>query len=173
MFTSFTDYISSLLGYWKLDGNALNSNTAEHHGSVQGGAWDPDGALPHDLRIPQVQVAPLLDGICDMTNEYANAVPVAVSWNAPTTTAYLMHTGSSLWACFYPLTQATHAGPNWTALYLDRDWSRDALAQPADLTFEIYNTDTTAVREGNGVGDYVPSSTADNQWGGKFPRAAG
>ena len=108
-----------------------------------------------------------------MTNEYANAVPVA-SLDAPTTTAYLMHTGSSLWACFYPLTQATHAGPNWTALYLDRDWSWDALAQPADLTFEIYNTDTTAVRIGNGVGDYVPEQHGGQPVGRQVPvRAAG
>ncbi len=172
MLTSISGDYSSLAANWNLNGNAFDSSGG-NHGIVQGGAWRLDGAMPHDLRIPWVQVTPVLDAACNLTQEYANAIQVAVYWNAEPTTAYLLHNGSDLWACFTPLTPAGHLDLNWTAVYIDRNWSRHELAQPDDLTLEVHNNYTTAARQGDGLGDYAPSTTADGLWEGKFASISG
>ena len=61
-----------------------------HDGSLQGYvAFTNEGAIPRDIRIPQVSAAASLDGFCG-TTEYVTATQVTVDG----TTVRLMHTCS-------------------------------------------------------------------------------
>ncbi|MCC6188185.1 MAG: hypothetical protein IT318_04095, partial [Anaerolineales bacterium] len=170
---SYDGSMLGLVGNWQLNGNGLDLSGG-NNGTVVNGVWSLDGALPHDLTIPNVSVTPSLnDGLCNTSTEYANAAQVAVSWNAPLTTAYLLHNGTDLWVCFDHATPAGHSGLNWLAVYLDRGWGRDKFAQPDDLSLEMFNDNTFHHREGDGQGGFVNSSTPDGQWNGRYTANSG
>ena len=119
---------SSLLAYWKMDGNP-NDQTNHHNGTMQGSllgswSWVPGGALPHDIRIPQVSSTPTLDGICSTPPPTCGSVliftliPVtpgpACCWILPTTAwtlpSRMIFASTCSTAIRRPLTPATTPG---------------------------------------------------------------
>lgn len=170
MFVSFDgpQPLLNLIASWPFEGNA-DDPVNGIDGIVRGAAtFSNDGALPHDIRISQVAPTTALDGDCDLTTEYANAVQVTVGG----ADAYLMHTASDLWICFDNLAApATRA--NWIAVYLDADLSRVDPSQPDDLSLEITTNGTLQAREGDGVGGYTVTSAADGKWDAKYRNCCG
>ena len=65
MFQSFTSPPAGLLAAWDLDGDA-DDPVGGHDGTLVGVGyyWSNQGAVPHDIRIPQLAVTPSLDGHC-------------------------------------------------------------------------------------------------------------
>lgn len=162
MFTTFSAPLpSSLVGYWKLDGNADDAS-GEHDGTLHGGlgssSWVTDGGLPHDIRIPQVGTAPTLDGQC---GDYPNAAVVAVDGLYVS----LQHTATDLWACFNFYTSSNYTR---ASLLLDPTHDRLDPAQPDDIRFDVRDDDTLATYAGDDAGHWVITDTYDTQWGGAY-----
>ena len=65
---------------WRLNGDAADA--VGTNGTLLGGFYADDGAIPHDIRIPQRNVTPSVDGFCT-GSEYDGAMQVTVSNGAP------------------------------------------------------------------------------------------
>jgi len=159
MFQSIGRDLSGLLAEFPFDGSAMD--TAGGHVSVLVGqvSFGNEGALPHDIRIPNVSTGAVLDGACE-SDEYANAIQVTVDGTA----VLLMHTASDLWVCFADL----GAYGLSAALYLDALPTRLDPAQVEHLRFEVRNSNENVAREGDGEGGWVETSQADGLWEGKY-----
>ncbi len=161
---------AALLAEWRLNGDAADA-TNRFHGTVHGGAFVADGAIPRDIRIPQRNATLSLDGYCT-AGEYQGDTQVIVSNGAPEgtsrTTAHLLRTTTDLWICFEQVTAPTWSGDNWVAVYLDPNLSRHALAQPTDYTLELRSDGSKIARAGDGNGGYVATATISTQWDGKY-----
>jgi hypothetical protein len=161
---------STLLAEWRLNGDGADA-TNRFNGVVRGGFFVADGAIPRDIRIPQRNVAPGLDGYCT-PSEYGGATQVIVSNGSPEgtprTTAHLLRTASDLWICFEGLTVPTWSGDNWVAVYLDPDLSTSLLAQPNDYTLELRSDGSKIARAGDGNGGYTLTSAISSQWDGQY-----
>ena len=158
MFQSFNSPISGLLAEWDLNGDATDP-VGGHNGVLRGQAnFSNEGAIPHDIRIPQVSVTPLLDGHCSIIDEYAEATQVSVDG----TSVWLMHTSDDMWVCFDDLRETNL----WAQVFLDADYTRLDPAQPEHLVLEVKNDGTLQAREGLGTGIYTTTIQADGQWGG-------
>jgi hypothetical protein len=162
MFQSFGAPTPGLLAEWRFDGSASDLAGGHHGTTISAAAFSNDGALPHDIRIPQVSATPTVDGTC---SEYASATKVTVG-GAP---VLLMHTASDLWICADYLADTISD----LALYLDIDYSRLDPAQPDDLELAVLSTNTLRARAGNGAGGFVATTQADGQWSGNFKVCCG
>jgi hypothetical protein len=163
MFQAMGGPTLDLQAEWRLDGDAGDS-TGGNNGIVHGGLFTNDGAIPHDIRIPQRSVTPVLDGVCDTGGEYTGATQITVG-DAP---AYLLRTTTDLWVCFDQLAEPTQGHDNWAAVYLDANRSRDQLAQPSDLSLEAHSDGSLRARAGDGSGDYTVTTAANGKWDGKY-----
>jgi hypothetical protein len=158
MFQSFNSPISGLLAEWDLNGDAYDP-VGGHNGIMRGAAiFSNEGAIPHDIRIPQVSVTPVLDGICNTVSEYAGATKVSVD----ETNVWLMHTSDDMWVCFDDLRDNNL----WAQVYLDADYTRLDPAQTEHLLLEVKNDGTEQAREGLGTGAYGTTTQADGKWDG-------
>ncbi len=158
MFLSFNAPLPGLLAEWDLNGDATDP-VGGHNGIVRGQAnFSNEGAIPHDIRIPQVSVTPLLDGHCNTIDEYAEATQVTVNG----TSVWLMHTSDDMWVCFEDLRESNL----WAQVFLDVDYTRLDPAQPEHLLLEVKNDGTLQAREGLGTGIYTTTIQADGQWDG-------
>lgn len=166
--TLVAPYPSTLVGYWRLNGNALDQ-TGHHNGAERNFGMDDyyvnNGGLPKDIRIPQVSNTPSLDGVCGAT-EYANAITVSVD-GVPVT---LQHTDTDLWACFDFGTDSSYAG---TRLLLDPTHDRLDPAQTDDIRLEVHNDNTLAAYAGNDAGSWVITTTYDTRWHGEYSVGGG
>lgn len=168
MFQSFAAAQPGLLAEWPLNGNATDP-AGGHDGTEQNGYfYANEGAIPHDIRIPQLSVTPSLNGVCS-SSEYSNATKVSVDF----TEVWLMHTADDLWICFDSPTGLVN--PRF-AVYLDADYTRLDPSQPEHLLLELFSDDATQAREGDSAGGYTATSAADGLWdanysigGGEFP----
>ena len=159
---------AGLVSEWALNGNAAD-NTGYNDGTANYTVNVTDGAIPNELSIPQVGTSPTLDGLCGDTTEYNSAVQVvASSTYPPGTYVYLERTATDLWVCFNNLTAPAWSGDNWAAVYLDPQYTRDALAQPTQLSLEVHNNGTLQVRAGDSAGGYTATSAYNGEWDGKY-----
>jgi Peptidase family C25/Concanavalin A-like lectin/glucanases superfamily/Fibronectin type III domain/PQQ-like domain len=159
----------NLVSEWRLNGDATDSAGVNPGTPSSGVTAVIDGALPHDLRIPLVSSAPALDGACGADTEYNQAVALADSSVGPSqTSVYLERTSTDLWVCFDQLTPPTWMGDNWAAVYLDPNYSRDALSQPTDFSLEMHHDGSRRTRIGDSVGDYTTTTAYDSQWAGIY-----
>ena len=160
----------SLVAEWWLNGDGTDAIN-HFHGTVHGGFFASDGAIPHDIRIPQRTVAPSVDGYCT-SGEYQGDTQVIVSNGSPEgtprTTAHLLRTATDLWICFEGLTPPTWFGDNWAAVYLDPDLSRSPVSQTNDYTLELRGDGSKVARAGDGSGGYTPTSAINAQWDGQY-----
>jgi len=155
MFQSFNAPTTGLLAEWDLDGDAYDP-VGGHDGILRGQAvFSNEGAIPHDIRIPQVSITPGLDGFCN-TDEYANATQVTLDG----TSVWLMHTTDDLWVCFDDL----RVSNEWARVFLDADYTRLDPAQPEHLQLAINKDGTMYASEGLGTGIYTPTLQAEGQW---------
>jgi hypothetical protein len=155
--------ISGLLAEWRLDGNG-NDATGQHHGSLIGnGQYVNEGALPHDIRIPQVSNAPSLDGFCS-TSEYAGATQVTLDGSP----VWLQHTHHHLWICFENLGDTDKA-----YIYLDPQLTREDPAKKQHLALRIHDDDSTSALWGKGDGTYDDTVVADGKWEGRYATCCG
>ena len=123
----------NLMAEWPFGGD-LKDYAGIHNGTaVTTAVFQLDGAIPHDLHIPQVTLGtpPALDGICNTQTKYASAVQVFVGG----ATAYLMHTANDLWVCMTNLATPTYTD-YWAAVYLDVNHTRVDPAQPNHYSLE-------------------------------------
>jgi hypothetical protein len=170
MYQSFSGPQPGLLAEWRFNGT-LNDSAGSHNGIARDSAqYSTDGAIPHDIRIPQVNVTPTLDGYCDTSNEYANAMQVIVGGAS----AFLLHTSGKFWVCFSNLAAPTSGHDNWAAVYLDPNYTRLDPAQPDHLSLEVHSTGViTRTRQGTGSGQYIATSAFDGQWNGAYSNCCG
>ncbi len=160
MFQSVGHPTPHLLAEWFFDGNA-NDPVGGHHGVLQGqGEFGNEGAIPHDIRIPQVNVTPSLDGLCQTYSEYANAIQITVDGVG----AWLLHTAGDLWVCMSSLPDGVSSG----IVYLDAQYTRLDPAQPEHLMLQVNSSGTTGAFAGDGSGDYTATNAADGKWAGAF-----
>ncbi len=165
MFQSFGAAQPGLLAEWQFNGNA-NDAVGGHHGIVRGMvAWGNEGAIPHDIRIPQVSVTPALDGFCRTDSEYASATQVTVDGAG----VWLLHTASDLWVCFDGLA----TGQSSATVYLDAQYTRLDPAQPEHLALRVNSDGTLSALQGNGTGGWPPTTAADGKWAGVFLECCG
>jgi hypothetical protein len=159
---------SSLIGYWRLDGNA-SDETGDHDGTLQGSfgssQWINSGGIPHDIRIPQLAVTPSLDGQCSLA-EYDTAIGVSVG----AVQVYLMHTADDLWVCY-----DFYLDPDYqrAMLFLDPNHDRLDPAQPGDIRFEVHDDDSLVTQVGTGTGTYTPTNAYDGLWDGEYTVTGG
>jgi Peptidase family C25/Concanavalin A-like lectin/glucanases superfamily/PQQ-like domain len=170
MYQSFSGPQPGLLAEWRFNGT-LNDSAGGHNGIPHDSAlYSTDGAIPHDIRIPQVNVTPTLDGYCDTTNEYANAMQVIVGGAS----AFLLHTSGKFWVCLSNLTTPTSGHDNWAAVYLDPNYTRLDPAQPDHLSLEVHTTGViTRTRQGTASGQYIATTAFDGRWNGAFSNCCG
>ncbi len=156
MFQSFHAPTPGLLAEWDLDGDAYDP-AGDHDGTLQGSAiFSNDGALPHDIRIPQLGVTPNLNGDCN-PDEYALATEVSIDgW----THVWLMHTQDDLWICMDDLEESNE----WAQVFLDPGYTRLDPAQPEHLLLRINKEGDMEALEGDGTGIYTPTTQADGLW---------
>ena len=161
MFQSIGAYAPGLLAEWAFNGDATDS-TGFHDGTLQGAftSFYNEGAIPHDIRIPQVSVTPSLDGFC-YSSEYANATQVTVNG----TPIWLLHTDTDLWVCFDGLGSDTITS---ASVYLDATHSRMDPAQPEHVRLTVNDDDTTGAQVGTGGGVYSDTTSADGLWDGTY-----
>lgn len=165
MFLSFGTPQPGLLAEWHFNGNA-NDPVGGHNGTVRGQVtWGNEGAIPHDIRIPWMNVTPALDGFCRTDTEYASATQVTVDGAG----VWLMHTASDMWVCFDGLA----AGQSSARVYLDAQYTRLDPAQPEHLQLRVNSDGTLSAFEGTGTGGYTPTTAADGKWAGKFLECCG
>ena len=168
MFTYAESSEPHLRAEWRLDGDT-NDTTGAHDGILHGSgaSFINDGALPKDIRIPQVSNAPVLDGSCGAP-EYASSVGVTVL-DSPVS---LQHTADDLWICFNYLGDNNH----YASVFLDPEFTREDPSQVVHSWFRVDETNVRTSYAGNGIGSYVITPTLDLQWdahylisGGEFP----
>ncbi|HUK86793.1 MAG TPA: LamG-like jellyroll fold domain-containing protein, partial [Terriglobales bacterium] len=163
---------AGLVSEWRLDGSAADYTTNNNNGTAAAGTLPvTDGAIPHDLTIPQVSAAPTLDGSCGPTTEYNGAVQVVdSSSNPPGTYVYMLRTATDLWICFAELTVPPPAwtGDNWAAVYLDPNYTRDSVAQSSQLSLEMHRDGSRLTRSGDGAGGFAATTAYDTEWDGRF-----
>jgi hypothetical protein len=154
---------TNLVAYWRLNGNAADE-TGDHDGSVQGGlgssAWVTDGGIPKDIRIPQLSVSPVLDGLCS-ASEYGTAPTVSVNG----VEVALLHTATHLWACFDFYVSSNY---DRALLFLDLNHDRQDPAQPDDARFIVTNGNELIAEAGDGLGGWVPTTAYDGLWDGEY-----
>lgn len=162
MFVSYGSYQPYMRAEWPLNGDA-NDAAGYYHGTLVGTNYHftVDGAIPHDIRVPQVSTSPSLEGVC---SEYGTSAQIMVG----AATVYLMHTATDLWVCFEGLTAPGSVPDNWSAVYLDTTRTRTDLAQPEHLSLEVHSNLTRRTRQGNGTGDYTMTTSYDSQWDGVY-----
>jgi hypothetical protein len=165
MFQSFGAPHAHLLAEWSFDGNA-NDPAGGHNGILRGAVqFGNEGAIPHDIRVPQVSVTPSLDGFCHTDSEYANAIQVTVDGTA----VYLLHTADDMWVCFDGLGGLPGDTASRAAMvYLDADYTRLDPAQPEHIQLRVNSDGTTQAFEGAGDGNYTDTTQADGKWAGKY-----
>jgi hypothetical protein len=165
MFQSINSPMPGLLAEWDLNGNAYDP-VGGHDGILRGQViFSNEGAIPHDIRIPQVSVTPILDGHCNIVSEYTGATQVTVDG----TSAWLMHTDDDMWVCFDDLREENL----WAQVFLDVDYTRLDPAQPEHLLLEVKDDGTLQAREGLGTGTYTNTLQADGQWDGFYRECCG
>jgi hypothetical protein len=165
MFQSIDVPHPGLLAEWSFDGDAYDA-AGGHDGAMQGYyVFTNEGAIPHDIRIPQVSGTPTLDGNCDTGSEYANGTQVTVDG----TSVWLMHTASDMWVCFDDL----GADVESAHVYLDADYTRVDPAQPGHLLLEVKDDDTLRAQEGTGSNTYTDTVAADGLWDGEYTACCG
>jgi hypothetical protein len=164
MFQSYGAGTFGLLAEWSFDGDAsepVNGLDGIPVGTV---VYDNEGALPHDIRIPQVSQTPTLDGSCGVT-EYAGATRVTVDG----TGVLLLHSADDLWACFEDVGEEGKLA----AVYLDAEHTRLDPAQPNHLRLVVSEDGSTQATAGNGSGSYIPTTVADGRWEGVWLECCG
>jgi hypothetical protein len=159
-----------LLAEWPFGGDTLDYAHGHNGTGVASTIFQNDGAIPHDIRVPQVTLAttPALDGNCDTSTKYANATEVTVGG----TPVYLMHTATDMWVCFSGLLTST-AADNWAAVYLDVQHTRVDPSQSNHYSLEAHQDNTTLTRLGDGVGNYTVTTSLKGQWSGIYVNCCG
>jgi hypothetical protein len=166
MFQSLGASHPGLLAEWPFDGDA--SDPAGGHDGVPIGqaTFGNEGAIPHDVRIPQVAAAPTLglDGFC-RAEEYVNATKVTLDG----TEVWLMHTDTDMWICFDDLTSSSTSA----MVYLDPPHTRLDPAQSEHLLLQVEEDGSTEAKEGLGTGNYTGTTAADGLWDATYQVCCG
>jgi hypothetical protein len=159
--TLSSPFPASLIGYWKMDGNP-DDETGDHDGVMQGMIYGfvNDGAMPRNIRIPQIGTAPTLDGECG-TSEYSSATVVSVEG----VLVSLQHTASDLWACFDFNIQD---GFTRTSLLIDPGRDRIDPAQLTDFRFDVTSAYTRQTYVGDAAGSWAPTTAFSSDWDGEW-----
>jgi Peptidase family C25/Concanavalin A-like lectin/glucanases superfamily/PQQ-like domain len=168
---------SGLVAEWRFDGDA-NDPAGGHNGTPVGNPiYTLDGAIPHDIRIPQVATTLTLDTACG-DSAYAGATQLSLG----IATARLLHTASDMWVCIETQIPPTAGHDSWYAVYLDVDHSRLDPSQPDDLSLEVHIPPncpgptpayTLRARAGTGSSNYTTTTLADGKWDGKLASVGG
>ncbi|HVP20320.1 MAG TPA: LamG-like jellyroll fold domain-containing protein [Anaerolineaceae bacterium] len=159
-----------LLAEWPFGGDAKDYAHAHNGTGVTELIFQNDGAIPHDIRVPQVTLGtpPVLNGTCDTQTKYANATQVTVGGSS----VYLMHSDTDMWVCFSGLLTST-APDNWAAVYLDVNHTRVDPSQTNHYSLEVHENNTLRARLGDGSGNYAATTTLDGQWSGIYANCCG
>jgi hypothetical protein len=106
------------------------------------------------LSIPGPAAAPLLDGFCEDA-AYATAAMVQLKPYADGSQASvrIVRGSDQLWACFSGLKHGTLG--TMAGIRLDRNNSRDALAQSDDYAFLVGEDGSVSMQAGDGAGGFV------------------
>ena len=164
IFRSAGKPVEGLLAEWAFDGD-LGDTAGEHNGILVGaGAFEMQSALFATLRIPQLSVPAVLDGVCS-ASEYGSAVQVPVGGEP----AWLMHTADDFWICFEDIGW----GGTAASLYLDAGFTRLDPAQSEHLRLTVFSSGDTQAEEGDGEGGYQDTGQADGLWGGIYSVESG
>lgn len=157
----------NLVAAWRLDGDTTDE-TGDHDGALQpsmGNQWLNEGALPYDIRIPQIGTTPSLDGDCG-TSEYLYAMVVSVEG----VQVSLQHTATDLWACFY---FGMNDDISQASLLIDANHNRIDPPQSDDLRLYINDADLLETYVGDNQGGWVITSTYSAQWDGEWYSSGG
>ena len=134
---------AGLVAEWALDGNGIDL-VGGHNGRAGSGSFSVDGRLPSDLKVPLTNTTMAVDGRCDAV-EYGAAERVVVEGvEAPV--AMIQASANQLFVCIADVPKET-SGNAFLAVYLDRNFSRDATVQPGDLRFKMSYTGNPVVEE--------------------------
>ncbi len=171
LFTILGGSRPNLLAEWPLGGDLKDYSGGHDASAVTTADFNLDGAIPHDIHIPQIALGspPKLDGSCDTQNEYASAVQVDLGG----ATAYLMHTATDMWVCVTGLANPTTPPDNWVAVYLDVNHTRLDPSQPNHYSLEVHDNNTMRTRLGDGAGNYAVTTTLKGQWSGVYVDCCG
>ena len=165
MFDSFGEATPGLLAEWAFNGN-LTDTAGGHNAASEGSVeFGNEGAIPHDIRIPQASVTPTLNGQCNSASEYATATKVTVDGAE----VWLLHTATDLWICFDYL----GSDNNSATVYLDADYTRTDPAQHEHLALSVNESDTKSALTGESSGTYVATNAFDGQWDADYSICCG
>ena len=164
MFQSFGVPTPNLRAEWPFDGNYQDTAGGHHATAVHNVQFSNDGAIPHDIRISQVDATPTLNGTCS-GGEYASATQVTVDG----TPVWLLHTADDLWICFDGLGNANKSA----TVYLDPDYTRLDPAQVEHLSLTVDEANARTAREGLGDGAYANTTAADGLWDAAYTNCCG
>lgn len=115
-------------------------------------------AAPTATVIPLSETTPLIDGVCEPKNEYADAQAFSFSdWGSFPGTVYLKQTASDLYVCMNGA--VGRLNERFFSVYLDRNNGREGFAGPEDygLRVAVANSANSTV-QGTGSGNYTPLS---------------
>jgi hypothetical protein len=147
-----------LLAEWRFDGNG-SETTGQHPGNPGNVTFVNAGALPRDLRIPQVAGGPFTP---TASCNYNAATEVTLAGAS----VQLLRTATDLHICIDGLAGGT------AELSLDRAFDRADKPQPDDVRLEIAPDGARKAYLGTGTG-YTPTTTLDAQWDAKYLNCCG
>ncbi len=112
------------------------------------------------ISIPFSDVAPKIDGRCDVNNEYGSAfIGTIIYATGGGGKVYLQHDNANLYVCM--LGAAGQRNDRFASVYLDPNNSRDPLAQKDDDALRVdVISNTLHSLVGDAVGDYTPAAIA-------------
>lgn len=140
-----------LVAAWRFNGSGWDARL-NHDGADQGGAaYRINGALPRSLIVPRSTTTVAVDGQCSAA-EYGTAERIKLD-HPFLPTVYLQRSNDDFYICFAALPRGNR-GDSYAAVNVDRDLSRDELAQPGDYRFVIGLDGSGGALRGDGSGGY-------------------
>lgn len=158
-----------LMTVWSLDGG-VGDLTGEH--SIARGLFASNfngpaaPAVPMDpMIIPRIGNVPSVDGQCSggeygffrLPIFYGEGPGSSVDW------VWVVAGGTDLYVCFDKVPQSSAPNSPFTAVYLDVDGSRSALATDSDYRITFSQDRMLSTERGDGVGGYVDAGLSTSQ----------
>jgi outer membrane protein assembly factor BamB len=166
MYLTFAAPEPGLLAEWSFDG--MTSDPVGGHNAMSYGAivFSNEGAIPHDVSIPKSIGTHILDGQCDLTGEYINALQLTLDGSA----LWLAHTATDLWVCAQMASSPSLVS---MSVYLDPAYTRLDPAQPEHVRLTVAADGSRQAEVGTGTGGYTPTTAFDKQWAGVWAETPG
>ncbi len=150
---SEVDFRAGLVGAWRLNGSAVAAGggfASTVHGGLE---YRSNGVLPRQMIVRRNTIAAMnIDGVCTV-GEYGNAERVTIDHEiGPLPIVFAQFDNNNLYICMQGLPRGSRIDTH-AAINLDRDFSRDAKAQPGDYRFQVdFDGTLTALEGNNGIG---------------------